>query len=53
MIFGSDGGKWYGDDYYGVSYHIELNKNCLAYLNYALKRQSVLFAYTTTILKTF
>ena len=38
MIFGSDGGKWYGDDYYGISYHIELNKKLPCVFELCIKK---------------
>lgn len=52
MIFGGDGGKWYGDDYYAISYHIELNKKLPCVFELCIKKRSVLFAYTTIILQT-
>lgn len=39
MIFGSDGGKWYGDDYYGISYHIELNKKLPCVFELCIKKE--------------
>ncbi|MGN1281848.1 MAG: hypothetical protein ACI4UM_08115, partial [Succinivibrio sp.] len=38
MIFGSDGGKWYGDDYYAISYHIELNKKLPCVFELCIKK---------------
>ena len=38
MIFGSDGGKGYGDDYYGISYHIELNKKLPCVFELCIKK---------------
>lgn len=38
MIFGSDGGKWYGDDYYAISYHIELNEKLPCVFELCIKK---------------
>lgn len=38
MIFGGDGGKWYGDDYYAISYHIELNKKLPCVFELCIKK---------------
>lgn len=38
MIFGGDGGKWYGDDYYGISYHIELNRKLPCVFELCIKK---------------